>query len=214
MKKALAYTEAGCAAALALMQIFGCDNLWWYPSDLAGIVRFAGCIVIGVGILLKKPNAEFVGSGVLVLSALVSTVTVITAFGVDFRFAYAVPEFLAVLSFAAYSVTLRFRRAQVLCGVAVATMVMSATIKITMLDIHLTGTFILALILFSMVFVVSGIRLSEGKTSVNMKRAANSEEKTSVERITELKYLLDAGLITDEEFAKKKRDVLDTIKDH
>ncbi len=34
-----------------------------------------------------------------------------------------------------------------------------------------------------------------------------------MERIAELKNLLDAGLITDAEFAKKKQDILDTITD-
>lgn len=115
---------------------------------MAGIVRFVGCIAIGAGILLKRPTIEFIGSCTFILSALISTVTVIIVFGRDFRFIYVVPELLAVLSFAAYSVTLRFRRIQFLCGVSVAAMIMSAAIKIAMIDIYLTSTFILALSLF------------------------------------------------------------------
>ena len=213
MKKALAYIETGCAVALALIQILGCDNLWWYPSDLAGIVRFVGCIAIGAGILLKRPTIEFIGSCTFILSALISTVTVIIVFGRDFRFIYVVPELLAVLSFAAYSVTLRFRRIQFLCGVSVAAMIMSAAIKIAMIDIYLTSTFILALSLFSAIFVTSGIRLSEGKAPTNGKKGTIPLGKSSMERIAELKNLLDAGLITDAEFAKKKQDILDTITD-
>lgn len=217
-KKIFQYIAGGCFALFALIDLV--DNIssgYSFPSYILPITLVA----VAVGLFINQPIIAAVGAGAMTVYQLVVTIRNITVMKDVFSIAPKVATLIllfmfgTVLAYALLSLTAILRNKVV--GIITGCMRLATFIVQTIQNGKIVGRFLIIAILFIVGSVMMGIVFSKSRESESPQSVGSTVTPTpsaalsptdSIERISKLKELLDSGIITQEEFDTKKKDML------
>lgn len=207
-KKTLQYIAAACFAVAALSVLLGTKVF-----NYIAILNLGGCILLAVGLFLAIPLLSASGGGLLLLSNSILTIRAIIN-------DYPTILFVCYLLFAISSLFLIIacinRKSAVLFGIFSAVFLIVGDIFWIIISNWATRTGLyfylkfvstaVGSILLGMVFTDSAKQPAAVAVSAAVTPKPNYSD--AIEKLTKLKSLLDAGVITQEEFDAKKASIL------
>lgn len=215
-KKTLQYITAACFALLAVNTLITLVRLDEFAIfTLLVLISYA---LIAVAIILPMPVFAAIGTGISVFVNLRSLINFITAFGgdifdYDFLFFAALSDLLGIACFVLLLITCLNKKNAKTLGIVAAALYFVRTILLiiegatfSFRSYIATALIIAGAVLLGMVF--SDNSEQSAAATVSTAVTPTTDYSDAIEKLTKLKSLLDAGIISQEEFDAKKAEIL------